>query len=106
VRKSGKAHLKQRHSQLRTANDKDSNLIQGADLLAGAVAFCWNKGRNRTSGRSGGMKELADVIQKSYGGVKLDRQQDKGPFVIWKFSNSEGEDGPSPTAPGNVINYP
>jgi hypothetical protein len=28
-----------RHSELKTANDEDSNLIQMADLLAGAVAF-------------------------------------------------------------------
>jgi hypothetical protein len=106
VRKSRKAHLKQRHSQLKTANEEDSNLLQLVDILAGAVAFCRNGGRDRTSGRSVGMKELADVIQESCGGVRLERyQQPRGPFVIWNFIDRK-EGGPSLTARGEVIYYP
>jgi hypothetical protein len=52
------------------------------------------------------MKELADVIQESYGGVRLGRQQQPtGPFVIWNFVDRE-EGGPSLTARGEVVNYP
>jgi hypothetical protein len=106
VRKSRKAHLKQRHSQLAVANEEESNLLQLTDILAGAVAFCRNSGRDRTSGRSVGMKELADVIQKSYGGVKLDGQQQyRGPFVVWNFVDRE-DGGLSLTARGEVVNYP
>lgn len=107
VRKSRKGDVKQRHSQLSTANNEQSNLLQMTDLLAGAVAFSWNKGRDRTSIRSVGMKALADSVQKSYGGIELDKaSRHSGPFVIWKFSDSKEEDGPSSTAPGNVLQYP
>lgn len=106
VRKSRKAHLKQRHSQLAVANEENSNLLQLADILAGAVAFCRNGGMDRTSGRSVGMKELADTIQKSYGGVRLDtHQQPRGPFVIWNFIDRE-ESGLSLTARGEVRYFP
>jgi hypothetical protein len=106
VRKSRKAHLRQRHSRLAVANEQDNNLLQMVDILTGAVAVCRNGGRNKTSGRSVGMKELADVIQNSYGGVRLDRQQQhKGPFVIWNFIDRE-ESGPSLTARGEVVSYP
>jgi hypothetical protein len=94
-------------SELKTADDKDSNLIQMADLLAGAVAFCRNGGLDRTSNVSIGRQELIEVMRQSYGGVRLDRyQQYKGPFRIWNFEDPD--DGPSPslTAPGNVLNYP
>lgn len=108
VRISNKRHLKRRHSQLKTANDEDSNLIQMADLYSGAVAFCWNGGMQRDSNTSIGRKELVAVIRKNYVGVALDKNsKPMGPFVIWKFTNSSNEqDGPSPTAPGNVINFP
>jgi hypothetical protein len=106
VRKSRKAHLKQRHSQLAVANEEDSNLLQMVDILTGAVAFCRNGGMVRDSVRSVGMKELADVIQESYGGVRLGRQQQPtGPFVIWNFVDGE-EGGPSLTARGEVAHYP
>jgi hypothetical protein len=94
-------------SELKTADDKDSNLIQVADLLAGAVAFCRNGGLDRTSNVSIGRQELIEVMRQSYGGVRLDKyQQYKGPFRIWNFEDPD--DGPSPslTAPGNVLNYP
>jgi hypothetical protein len=94
-------------SELKTVDDEDSNLIQMADLLAGAVAFCRNGGLDRTSNVSIGRKELVGVIRQSYGGVRLDKyQQYKGPFVIWNFDDPD--DGPSPslTAPGNVPHYP
>jgi hypothetical protein len=91
---------------LKTANDEDSNLVQMADLLAGAVAFCRNGGLDRTSKVSIGRKELVAVIRESYGGVRLDRyQQPKGPFVIWNFVDRE-EGGRSLTARGEVGNYP
>jgi hypothetical protein len=106
ARKSRKAHLKQRHSQLAVANEEDSNLLQLVDLLTGAVAFCRNSGMDRTSVRSVGMKELVNFIQESYVGVRLGRQQQpKGPFVIWNFVDRE-EGGPSLTARGEVAHYP
>lgn len=95
-----------RHSVLKTANDEDSNLIQMADLLAGAVAFCRNGGLDRTSNVSIGRKELIAVIRKSYGGVRLDKyQQPKGPFVIWNFEDPD-DGGRSLTARGEVRYYP
>ena len=105
---ANKRHLKRRHSQLQTANDEETNLIQMADLYAGAVAFCWNGGMLRDSNTSIGRKELVAVTRKNYVGVALDRNsKPMGPYVIWKFTNSSNEqDGPSPTAPGNVINFP
>jgi hypothetical protein len=94
-------------SELKALDDKRSNILQMADLLAGAVAFCRNGGLDRTTKVSIGRKELIEVIRQSYGGVRLDKyQQSRGPFVIWDFIDP-GEDGPSPspTAPGNVL-YP
>jgi hypothetical protein len=106
VRKSKKAHLKQRHSQLAVADEEDSNLLQLVDILAGAVAFCRNGGMLRDSVRSVGMKEMVAVIRESYGGVRLDKyQQPTGPFVIWNFVDRK-EGGPSLTARGEVIHYP
>jgi uncharacterized protein DUF3800 len=95
-----------RNSELKTANDEDSNLIQMADLLAGAVAFCRNGGLDRTSNVSIGRKELVAVIRKSYGGLRLDKyQQPKGPFVIWNFEDPD-DGGRSLTARGEVRYYP
>jgi hypothetical protein len=105
LRISRKGHLKQRHSELKTAKEETSNLLQMVDVLTGAVAFCWNDGMLRDTRRSIGMKELIEVIRKSYGGVKLDGQQDRGPFRILEFIPSD-YDGPSPTAPGEVRDYP
>lgn len=106
VRKSRKAHLKQRHSQLKTANEEYSNLLQLVDILVGAVAFCRNGGLGRTSGRSVGMKEIAGVIQESYGGVRLEKyQQSRGAFVIWNFIDRK-DGGPSLTARGEATHYP
>src|SRR5205807_7104006 len=73
VRISSKRHLNRRHSQLKTANDEDSNLIQMADLYSGAVAFCWNGGTQRDSNNSIGRKELVPLIRKNYVGVALDQ---------------------------------
>lgn len=98
---------KWRHSELKTVDDKDNNLIQMADLLAGAVAFCRNGGLGRTSTVSTGRIELVAVIRGCYGGVRLDQyQQPRGPFRIWNFIDPEGVSSPSPTAPGNVTNFP
>jgi hypothetical protein len=83
-KRTGKTYL-QRHCDLVTANEEDSNLLQLTDLLVGAVAFCWNGGMLRTSARSSGRKQLVEVIRRSYGGVRLDGQQHKGRFVIWKM---------------------
>jgi hypothetical protein len=105
VRISKKRDLKQRHSELKTAKEEDSNLLQMVDVLTGAVAFCWNEGMSRDSRRSVGMKELVAVIQKSYGRKLGENSKPKGQFVVWKFIPSD-YDGPSPTAPGVVINYP
>lgn len=102
VRISGKRHLKQRHSELRAAKEETSNILQMVDVLTGAVAFCWNGGMLRDSRRSVGMKELVAAIQESYRGVKLDRPQHRGQFVIWECIPSD-YGGPSPTAPGVVI---
>jgi hypothetical protein len=104
VRISGKKYLKQRHSELKTAKEEDSNLLQMVDILTGAVAFCWNGGMPRDSRRSVGMKELVGVMRTNYGGVKLDAPSPKGAFKIWKYFDRHG--GPSLTAPGVVINYP
>jgi hypothetical protein len=75
-KRTGKTYL-QRHCDLVTANEEDSNLLQLTDLLVGAVAFCWNGGMLRTSARSSGRKQLVEVIRRSYGGVRLDGQQHK-----------------------------
>ncbi len=83
-KKTGKTYL-QRHCDLVTANEEDSNLLQLVDLLTGAVAFCWNGGMLRDSARSSGRKQLVEVIRRSYGGVRLDQQQHRGKFVIWKM---------------------
>jgi hypothetical protein len=96
-----------RHSELKTANDEDSNLVQMADLLVGAVAFCRNGGLERTSRMSIGRKELVGVIRESYGGVRLDKyQQPKGPFVIWNFEDPDDDGRRSLTARGEVPNFP
>jgi hypothetical protein len=98
---------KWQHSELKAADDEDSNLIQMADLLAGAVAFCRNGGLERTSTVSTGRIELIAVIRKCYGGVRLDKyQQARGPFHIWNFTDPDGGPSPSLTAPGNVPNFP
>lgn len=75
------------------------------DVLTGAAAFCWNGGMSRDSRRSVGMKELVAVIQKSYGRKLGENSKPSGQFVIWKFIPGD-YDGPSSTAPGEVINYP
>jgi len=103
VRLSGKKDLKQRHSDLKTAKEEDSNLLQMVDILTGAVAFCWNGGMSRDSRRSVGMKELVGVIRRNYVGVKLDAPSHKGPLKIWKYFDRDGS--PSLTAPGVVIDY-
>lgn len=103
VRISGKRHLSQRHSELKTAKEEDSNLMQMVDVLTGAVAFCWNGGMLRDSRRSVGMKELVGVIRRTYGGVRMNAPEDRGPFRIWKYFDRDG--GPSLTAPGVVIDY-
>jgi hypothetical protein len=75
------------HSVLKCVDDKDSNLIQMADLLTGAVAFVRNKGLLRSSGVSAPRIELVDLIQRSYRGVRLDRPMPFGPFGIWEFKD-------------------
>ncbi len=105
VRISKKRELRQRHSELKTAKEEHSNLLQMVDVLTGAVAFCWNEGMSRDSRRSVGMKELVAVIQESYGRKLGENSKPKGQFVVWKFIPGD-YDGPSPTAPGVVINYP
>jgi hypothetical protein len=79
-----------RHCDLATCEEQVSNLLQVVDLLVGAVAFCRNGGMLANSKKSLGRKELVDVIQRSYGGVKLasDRQQSRGPFQIWNLINA------------------
>ena len=64
LRISGKKHLKQRHSELKTAKEEHKNLLQMVDVLTGSVAFCWNGGMLRDSRCSVGMKELVTVIRK------------------------------------------
>jgi Protein of unknown function (DUF3800) len=96
-----------RLSELKALDDKKSNILQMADLFAGAVAFCRNGGLERTSTVSTGRIELIEVIRKCYGGVRLDQyQQPRGPFVIWNFADPDDGPLPSLTARGNVTNYP
>jgi hypothetical protein len=59
---------------------------------------------SRDSRRFVRMKELVAVIQKSRGRKLGENSKPKGQFVVWKFIPSDYE-GPSPTAPGVVINY-
>jgi len=75
-----------RHCDLVTAEEENSNLLQLTDLLVGAVAFCWNGGRLRTSARSSTRKQLVEVIERSYGGVRLDKNEPNGKFRIWPMS--------------------
>ena len=75
------------HSVLKTVDDKQSNLVQMADLLTGAVAFVRNGGMGRTSGVTPSRIELVDLMQRSYGGVKLARPTPFGPFGIWEFKD-------------------
>jgi hypothetical protein len=84
-----------RHSQLAVADDKNSNILQMADVLTGAVAFCHNGGMVRDTKRSVGMKELVAVIRKNYGGLPMNRPQSRGPFGIWWFRTFK-EDGKRP----------
>lgn len=104
VRISKKRHLRQCHSELRAAKEEDSNLLQMVDVLTGAVAFCWNKGMARDSRRSVGMKELVALIQKVYGRKLGEKSKPSGQLVIWKFLPGD-YDGPSPTAPGVVVDH-
>jgi hypothetical protein len=92
------------HSELKTAKDEDSNLIQMADLLAGAVAFVRNDGMTRQSNVSAPRKDLVHLIQQSYRGVRLDRPMPFGPFGIWEF-DIPGT-GKSPTRRGYVPYLP
>jgi hypothetical protein len=73
------------HSVLNAVDDKDSNLIQMADLLTGAVAFVRNDGMSRTSGVTPTRIELVDLIQRSYRGVRLNQSRPFGTFGIWDF---------------------
>jgi hypothetical protein len=92
------------HSVLKTVDDKDSNLIQMADLLTGAVAFVRNGGLLRPSNVSRPRIELVDLIQRSYRGVRLDQAWAFGPFGIWEFKvPGRASPLPSPTARGNVL---
>lgn len=93
-----------RHSELKTVKDENSNLIQMADLLAGAVAFVRNGGMTRQSNVSGPRKELVHLIQQSYKGVRLHRPMPFGPFGIWEF-DIPGT-GKSPTRRGYVPYVP
>jgi hypothetical protein len=79
-----------RHSELKAWNDENSNILQMADVLTGAVAFCHNGGQGRTSRRSAGMKELVEVIRQSYGGLPMNRPQTRGSFGIWWFHSNRG----------------
>jgi hypothetical protein len=92
------------HSVLKTVDDKQCNLVQMADLLAGAVAFVRNGGMMRPSNVSIGRMELVDVIQKSYRAVTLNRPQPFGPFGIWDFRDP-GKPR-SPTRRGEALYLP
>lgn len=72
-----------RHSALDVANDENSSILQMADVLAGAVAYSHNEGRQRSSKRSIGRNELVTTIRKCYGGLAMNRPQDRGAFRIW-----------------------
>jgi hypothetical protein len=92
------------HSVLTSVDDKDSNLIQMADLLTGAVAFVRNGGLTRTSVVSETRKELVSFIQRCYRGLNMARPQPKGPFAIWDFKDP-GKPR-SPTRPGEAPYLP
>jgi Protein of unknown function (DUF3800) len=84
VNKTKKNRL-QRHCDLSTANEEDSNLLQLTDLLTGAVAFCWNGGKLRNSGRAASKKQLVELLESKFN-ISLDRPRFNGRFGIWEFS--------------------
>lgn len=73
-----------RHCDVTTANDNDSNPLQLADLLTGAVAFSWNGGKSRTSSRSASKCILVKKVEKHFG-IELERPRSQRRFSIWEF---------------------
>jgi hypothetical protein len=74
-----------RHCSLVTANEEESNLLQLIDILTGAVAFCWNGGKLRTSARAASMKQLVGLLEIRFK-TKLDKASRVDRFQIWEFA--------------------
>jgi Protein of unknown function (DUF3800) len=78
-----------RHSVLDVSNDEDSNILQMADVLSGAVAYCHNGGRERPSKISASRNELVATIQRCYGGLAMNKPQRRGAFRIFIVFSSK-----------------
>jgi hypothetical protein len=86
-----------RHSVLDVAKDEDSSILQMADVLSGAVAYCHNGGRERPSKITAARNELIATIRKCNGGLAMDRHQYRGALRIWHLRKAE--EGPHPVSP-------
>ena len=74
-----------RHCELETAREEDSIFLQFTDLLTGAVAFCWNGGKERDSLRAASRKELVSILENHFKSSLNNPTPMASRFSIWEF---------------------
>src|SRR6266566_4308993 len=52
------------HCKVKAGDEAESNILQLADLLVGAVGFAWNGGRERESHRAARRREIVDLMEQ------------------------------------------